>query len=159
MIFSVYSLLSYNKAELSPANQCQFSLKMCGEPPVRRQKTTRCFEKSFVVAFETRRTYGSARWEGRARRCRAVPGPRRGTGWSWISSAGRRRELLVGFAMYLQLSSCDCQTFVQVNCANGQRCAVVGSRGRQRRRGGEGGGIVGLGPERQGLPRGVCTLR
>ena len=54
VIICVYSLLSYRKAELSSANQWQFSLKTCGKTPLRKQKTARYFEKSFIVYFEAR---------------------------------------------------------------------------------------------------------
>lgn len=39
---------------LFSANQWQLSLKMCGNTPVRKQKTTRYFWRSFIAYFETR---------------------------------------------------------------------------------------------------------
>lgn len=65
--------------QLFSANQWQLSLKICGNMPVRKQKTTRYFWKSFIAYFEARfwdgESHGAVRTEKAGQRVLALSTP------------------------------------------------------------------------------------
>lgn len=134
VIFCVYSLLSYNKAELSSANQWQFSLKVCGKTPVKKQKTTRCFQKVLLPTlrpgFWTGRVFKQLR-VGTVRRqdsepcssvhacfvCTWLPFMR------WMLKVTQLENRDDGICY--QLSYFNCQTLVQVSWVNEKYSTVT----------------------------------